>query len=178
MPLSSCVKTYISKELQGITPRIGQWEPNETIIAAGRCPQVFGRSSVDFTRSWEVYLPYFDTKIWFIIWKKDFKVWTLHVLSRILVTRQVTNGFRSTWIDLLDIHQAELQLVVTQSYCNYNTSQLRTMITPHKLKASPLTSSDFLVCSLLDSALLCSTLLSWLRVLRHDRLSACHSVLE
>jgi hypothetical protein len=26
------------------------------------------------------------------------------------------------WVDLLDIHQAELQLVVTQSYCNYNTS--------------------------------------------------------
>jgi hypothetical protein len=32
-------------------------------------------------------------------------------------------------VDLLDIHQAELQLVVTQSYCNYNTSLLRTMIT-------------------------------------------------
>jgi hypothetical protein len=52
-----------------------------------------------------------------------------HQLSRILVTRQVINGFRSRWIDLLDIRQAELQLVITQSYCNYNTSQLQTMIT-------------------------------------------------
>jgi hypothetical protein len=32
------------------------------------------------------------------------------------------NGFRIRWIDLLDIHRAETQLVVTQSYCNYNTS--------------------------------------------------------
>jgi hypothetical protein len=26
------------------------------------------------------------------------------------------------WVDLLDIHQAELQFFVTLSYCNYNTS--------------------------------------------------------
>jgi hypothetical protein len=32
--------------------------------------------------------------------------------------QQVINGFWIRWIDLLDIHQAELQLVVTQSYCN------------------------------------------------------------
>jgi hypothetical protein len=47
---------------------------------------------------------------------------TLLILSRILVTRQVINGFRIRWIDLLHIHPAELQLVVTQSYCNRNTS--------------------------------------------------------
>jgi hypothetical protein len=31
-------------------------------------------------------------------------------------------GSEFRWSDLLDIHQAELQLVVSQSYCNYNTS--------------------------------------------------------
>jgi hypothetical protein len=45
-----------------------------------------------------------------------------YVLSRILVTRQEINGFRIRLIHLLDIHQAELQLVATQAYCNYNTS--------------------------------------------------------
>jgi hypothetical protein len=44
------------------------------------------------------------------------------VLSRILVTWQVMNGFWIRSNNLLDIHQVELQLVVTQSYCNYNTS--------------------------------------------------------
>lgn len=44
------------------------------------------------------------------------------ILSRILVTRQVITGSRITWINLLDIHQAELQFVVTPSYSNYNTS--------------------------------------------------------
>jgi hypothetical protein len=42
---------------------------------------------------------------------------TLCILSCILATRQVINVFRIKWVDLLDIHQAELQLVVTQSYC-------------------------------------------------------------
>jgi hypothetical protein len=40
----------------------------------------------------------------------------------ILVTQQVINGFWIKWSDLLDIHQAELQLAVTQSYFNYNAS--------------------------------------------------------
>jgi hypothetical protein len=33
------------------------------------------------------------------------------IVSRILVTRKVINGLRIRWIDLLDIHQTELQLV-------------------------------------------------------------------
>jgi hypothetical protein len=44
------------------------------------------------------------------------------ILSRILDKRQIINQLRIRWSDLLDIHHAELQLVVTQSYCNYNTS--------------------------------------------------------
>jgi hypothetical protein len=36
--------------------------------------------------------------------------------------RQVINEFRIKWIDLLDIHQEELQLVLAPSCCNYNTS--------------------------------------------------------
>jgi hypothetical protein len=40
----------------------------------------------------------------------------LLLFSRILVTRQVIN------VDLLDIHQVEILLVLTHSYCNYNTS--------------------------------------------------------
>jgi hypothetical protein len=40
-----------------------------------------------------------------------------------IVTVLVTLDACLDWrIDLLDIHQVELQLVVTQSYCNYNTS--------------------------------------------------------
>jgi hypothetical protein len=39
-------------------------------------------------------------------------------LPRVIVTRQVINGFRIKRIDLLDIHQVELQLSLTQSYCN------------------------------------------------------------
>jgi hypothetical protein len=44
------------------------------------------------------------------------------LVSRILLTRQVINGFRIRLIDLLDIDQEELQLVVVQSNCNFNTS--------------------------------------------------------
>jgi hypothetical protein len=45
-----------------------------------------------------------------------------NVLSRIPLTRQVINGFRIWRIDFSNIHQAELKLIVTQSYCNCNTS--------------------------------------------------------
>jgi hypothetical protein len=44
------------------------------------------------------------------------------VLSHILVAWQVISGFQIRCSSLLGIHQVELQLVVTQSYCNYNTS--------------------------------------------------------
>jgi hypothetical protein len=45
-----------------------------------------------------------------------------NTVTWILLTRQVINGLRIKWSDLLDIHQAELQLVVIQSYYNYNAS--------------------------------------------------------
>jgi hypothetical protein len=41
------------------------------------------------------------------------------ILSRVLVT---LDGDLEWLVDLLDLHQAEVQLVVTQSYCDYNTS--------------------------------------------------------
>jgi hypothetical protein len=50
-------------------------------------------------------------------------IWLLklrkQILSRVLVT--LDEGL-ARWVDLLDIHQVELQLVVTRSYCNCNTS--------------------------------------------------------
>jgi hypothetical protein len=42
-----------------------------------------------------------------------------NTVTCILATRQVINGFRIKRSDLLDIQQEGLQLVVTQSYCNY-----------------------------------------------------------
>jgi hypothetical protein len=54
----------------------------------------------------------------------------LYILPRVLVT---LDAGLDRWVDLLDIRQAELQLVVTQSYCNYNTSWLRTMLTLWRL---------------------------------------------
>jgi hypothetical protein len=44
-------------------------------------------------------------------------------LSRILVTWQVTNGFRIRWSSLLEkFHQAELQIIITHSdYFNYKS---------------------------------------------------------
>jgi hypothetical protein len=61
-------------------------------------------------------------------------------------------GYRD---QLLDINQAEIQLTVTQAYCNYNTSQLQTMMTPHKLKVSLLTPTCVLSSVLLYSAFCC-----------------------
>jgi hypothetical protein len=45
-----------------------------------------------------------------------------NTVTCILVMQQVINGFWIELSNLLDIQQAEMQLVVTQSYCNYNAS--------------------------------------------------------
>jgi hypothetical protein len=47
------------------------------------------------------------TKRFYYLWEME-KYKIIFILSRILVTRQVINGFRIRWSDLLDIHQTEL----------------------------------------------------------------------
>jgi hypothetical protein len=46
----------------------------------------------------------------------QFDISWLYIVACILVTRQVIKEFRIRWSDLFDFHQAELQLLVTQSY--------------------------------------------------------------
>jgi hypothetical protein len=58
-------------------------------------------------------------------------------------------GFLIRWIYLLDMHQVELQLVVAQSYCNYNNTLKVTLTTSYKIKTSDFFWFLFAFCLLL-----------------------------